>query len=219
MTAPANPFAQNPFAQNPASVSEAPASASAAPDPWTATSTFNPLPPSPPSSPGADPFGAPAPQSDRARVRDCAGRLLLIMPKKVETVRNSLDRKNPDATQDRMTADIVILDGGPILYGGNPEARQNPKAHDRTHDVPWKMTGSYVSNVGLVSQCRDALHEHLRAKSGQPPKGPTMVLGRLYQGPAGENPEGPWLLAAPSDEDKALARSWLAANPRDPFAG
>lgn len=109
-----------------------------------------------------------------------------------------------------MTADVIILDGGPIAFGGAPEDVP-PRPHTQTAQVPHKNTRMFVSAVGLISQCREALAK--KRDTGVP----GMVLGRLGVGEAkdpGQN--APYILTPPTDADKAIARQYLAA--QDPFA-
>lgn len=195
---------ENPFAM--------PTAAAPAPQPTpTPAPVAQPAPVAPAASYGDDPFGAPAPQADRPRVLDMLGRLLLIMPKKIETVPN---KKKPGTTQERMTADVIVLDGGPLAYGGAPE-KPKPIPHTKTGQIPMKVTALYISQVGLVSQCQPYLLNYL-AKNG----GKTMALGRLDLGEAKDaesNP--PYLLRSATPEEAQVARAWLAANPApDPFA-
>lgn len=157
--------------------------------------------------PDEDPFSGPAPAQARSpRLRDVFGRLVLIIPHKLEEgIPNTLQ---PGTTQDRMTADVVILDGGQIEYGGAPE-KTPPVPHDKVAQVPHKSPRMFISSVGLISQCREALDKRRRGGIG-------MVLGRLGVGKSdkpGQNP--PYLLQNPTDADKSLARQYLAT--QDPF--
>lgn len=167
-------------------------------------------PVAPAASYGDDPFGAPAPQLPRGpRLREMYGRLLLLVPHKVEyNIPNTIE---PGKFQDRMTADVIILDGGPIAFGGAPE-KVGGKAHDQNATIPHKTERMFISAAGLISQSRDALALKAAGKVGR-------VLGRLTTGnpPAGGgNP--PWILTAATDADKQLAMAWLNANPApDPF--
>lgn len=187
----------NPFAlDTPPAPAPAPAAAPAASPP-------------PSTPPGVDPFDAPAPQQPRGpRMRDIYGRLLLIVPHKLEEgIPNQ--KGKPGDVQDRLTADVVILDGGPIAYGGRPEATPSIP-HDKTTNPPHRNSRMYISNVGIISQCRLALAK--KVTTGQP----GMVLGRLGVGEAkgGNNP--PYVLSAPTDADKQTARQYLSTV--DPFA-
>ncbi len=200
----------NPFALATEEQPAAPAATSTMP---VVTSTV--APPPAPAQPfgGDDPFSGPAPQAARGpRLREMYGRLLLIVPHKLEQGLVSSTFKNPDGSpvvNDRMTADVVVLDGGPINYGGKPEAMP-PVAHTKVADVPHKSTAMFISSAGLISQCREALAKKI--SHGQP----GMVLGRLTRGEGSGKGEPPWLLTPPTDTDKQIARQYLATV--DPFA-
>lgn len=177
---------------------------------------------------GQDPFGAPAPPRGNApAIADLYGCLLLISPHKIEegiASRFKDDRGNA-VTQDRMTADIVVLDGGEhsngqVPWGGKPYA-QNPaerRPHDKVFITPDKIGGAYISQKALVSQLSDALAVYRAKGAGQVG---TMVLGRLTQGKVGSNGGNPpWIISAfdtLTDSDKQKARAWLAAHPVDQF--
>jgi hypothetical protein len=169
---------------------------------------------------GGDPFRPPAPQVDRPRVQDLFGCLLLVMPKRIEYSVPSRFPKSDGSpnVQDRMTADVVVLRGPDrsqfggtpthVPFGGSPEKTGNQyKPHDKWFAAPGKIDAMYISNKGLISQCREAL-EQTAAGRGQ-----GMVLGVLDQGEAqGENAP-PWLLRAFDESQAALARQWLGAHP------
>lgn len=201
-------------------------------DPWGQQPAAAPVPqqqPAPgpfpgmgaPGAPvGGDPFTAPAPQVDRPRVQDLFGCLLMIMPKRVERgiASRFKDSSGQTTYQDRMTCDVVVLYGNPsnpyggnaqqVPYGGSPEkAQRGGRPHDKMFPVPGKIPDMYISNKGLISQCRDALAQ---VESG---RGQGMVLGWLDVGEAqGEN--APPYLLRPFDERAAqLARAWLQQNP------
>lgn len=154
-----------------------------------------------PAPQGVDQFGAPAPAVGiiRPRLTDMgAGRLLLITPTKIERdVPNTLSEK-PGATQDRMTCDVVILDGPPFPYGGNPEARGG-RPHDRMAQIPYESLSMWISNALIVAQCERAV-------------GGGMVLGRLGFGES-KTPgrQNPWKLTDPTEADKEIARAYLLA--------
>lgn len=164
--------------------------------------------PVPMFAPGDDPFSGPAPQQPRGpRLRDLYGRLLLVVPHKLEE--GVPNRLQPGTVQDRMTADVIVLDGGPINYGGKPEATP-PVPHNKVAQVPHRTERMFVSSAGLISQCRDAL---AKRRVGQP----GMVLGRLGVGDAKEpGQNAPWLLTPPTEQDKQIARQYLSTV--DPFA-
>lgn len=206
-----NPFAVDTVAP-PASAAPAaqpnPFAAAPAAQPLAAPQIANAVQSAQPMAPGDDPFSAPAPQAPRGpRLRDLYGRLLLLVPTKLEI--GVPNRLQPGTTQDRMTADVIVLDGGPIAFGGKPEETP-PIPHDKTAQVPHKTPAMFISATGLHSQCREALAKRAQGQPG-------MVLGRLGVGTkkeAGQN--APWLLSLPTEQDKALARQYLAQV--DPFA-
>lgn len=164
-----------------------------------------------PAAPASnDPFDDPAPQRPRGpRPQELYGRLVLIIPKLVEKV-PSQDEKAPAGTMvDRMTADVIVLDGGPLHYGGKPE-KLPPIPHDKVAQIPFRQASMYVSAVGVISQCRDALAKRERGEPG-------MVVGRWMTGQQSDpRKQPPYLLEKATDADKALARQYLATV--DPFA-
>lgn len=184
--------------------------------PATPAAPAQPVTP-PASAASDDPFGAPAPQAPKGpRFRELYGRLLLIMPTKLEEGIISNQFRNDDGSpviQDRMTADVIVLDGGDIHYGGKPE-KMPPVPHNMVATVPHKTAKQYISYSGIISQCRPYLANYL-AKNG----GKTMALGRLARGENENKGEKPWILTEATDADRAIARAYLAANPpADPFA-
>jgi hypothetical protein len=210
-TAPANPYAAAPVVA-PVAPAAAPAPAPAAPAPagidWSRVGAPATAPTTAPAPAGGDPFGDPAPREARGpRLQEMAGRLILITPKLTERVL-SRDPKRAGEYETRMTADVVILDGGPCAYGGKPEGRP-PTPHDKVAQLPHRNRDMYISSVGLVSQCREALEKRQRGEAG-------MVLGRLGYGEQSDPTKAaPWLLMAATDADKTLARAYLATV--DPF--
>lgn len=165
----------------------------------------------PSSQGGTDPFGAPAPRADRPTMLCLPGRLLLIIPKRMEY---QVPVKNPKpgmpTHQDRLTADVIVLDGGTLHYGGDPGARP-PRPHTKTTEVPLKIEGMYISQAGLLSQARDEIAKMQRGEMG-------MLLGRLSWGEAAPGQNAPYLLQKFTPEEAAVARAWLAANPITPFS-
>ena len=205
----------NPFAYEAPAPPAAPVAATAVavqPQPTPAPVVTQAPPAQAPQQPfGDDPFSGPAPQSERPRVLDLYGRLLLIAPIKVETVANTL-AKEPGATQERMTADVVVLDGGPLRFGGNPE-KLGGSPHTKVAEVPLKIDRLFMSQAGLISQCRIALAKRQANQPGG------LVLGRLSIGQAKEaGQNAPYLLTEATDAEKALARQYLASVATDPFA-
>ena len=190
------------------------AAAQPAGNPFAAAAPAAPVAPrdmpqaAPPALADGDPFSGPAPQAARGpRLRDLYGRLLLIVPTKLEE--GLPDRLNPGQTKDRMTADVIVLDGGPINYGGAPE-KTPPMPHDKTAQVPHRTARQYIGQAGIISQSRVALANRAAGKPG-------MVLGRLGVGEQSDPTKSPpFILSQPTEEDKQIARAYLATV--DPFA-
>lgn len=172
-----------------------------------AAPVFTP-PPAAPAS--ADPFDDPAPQRPRGpRPLELYGRLVLIIPKELEKVASNDPEKPAGTMVDRLTADVVVLDGGPISFGGKPEALP-PIPHNRTEPLPYRQAAMYLSAVGIISQCRDALDKRKRGEPG-------MVIGRVMTGEQKDpRKKPPYLLAKATDADRQIARGYLATI--DPFA-
>ena len=190
-----------------------------APVPATAPVTPPAAPPAP-AQPAADPYGDadpfansdPAAQAPRApRFRELYNRLVIIIPKRLEKGLVSPRFKNTDGSatiQDRMTADIIVLDGPTIHYGGEPE-KIPPTPHHLTAEVPAKWADTFISFSGIISQCREAL---ARKAQGQP----GMVLGRLTKGQDSGKGNPPWILTVATDADKEIGKAYL--HTVDPFA-
>jgi hypothetical protein len=99
----------------------------------------------------------------RPAVRDLVGRVVVIKPTRYEERVPGVD---PGTFQERITADVLILDGGHLEFGGNPtRGRPNLLAVN----APYLTQGMYISNTNIVGAVRD-----------QTGKG--VVLGRIVQG-------------------------------------
>lgn len=136
------------------------------------------------------------PQSSvtRPRMTDFGhdGRLVIISPTKIDRgVPNNLGA--PGSTQDRMTADVQILDGHPFPFGGAPE---KGKPHTLQATIPYEIPAMFISNVGLISQCETRIGGH--------------VLGRLHSVSL-PNGNTAYRIDDPTDHDRELARQWAAA--------
>ncbi len=167
-----------------------------------------PAPAAPPAAPapgyggahpqGHDPFAAPAPpQSSIVRPRlldfgrDPGGRLVLITPTDIKRgVPNRLSNK-PGDTQDRMTCDLVVLDGNAFPYGGAPEKGQ---PHTLLATVPCEIPSMWISNVGLIGQVERRMNEP--------------VLGRLVIEPL-DNGNTIYRLKDATEAEKQVARQYL----------
>lgn len=142
-----------------------------------------------------DLFQAPAAiPSEYPKLENLRTRLLMIAPKKYEQGIPSAFR-NPDGTvqtQNRMTADVFVVDGGPVP-GFEVTA----------------FTSMYLSNARIVDQLMGGYKEGF------------MVLGRLdtFKPGTKAGAGNPWGLSDPTEQDKQLARDYIAAGNRQPGEG
>lgn len=143
------------------------------------------MPPPPPSESGS---------SNMPRINDLQGRLLIVMPEKIE--RQVPGGRPGYAPQDRITATVVVLDGGPLQWGGT-----TPTSPRMTEQVPYVIKGLWVRQTKLVQQLEPALELRL---SG----GPGLVLGRLWKTGPGQN--DPYVLATPTPQDGALYDQYVS---------
>lgn len=161
--------------------------------------------PSAPAAPQGNPAAGladptPPPTAGQSpRIQDLGvGRLILIYPKSVEKVPSTFKGDPPGTMKDRMTADLVVLDGAPFVYGGSEIAQ---RAHDKQCDAPARFSNVWINQIALISACADVLAEVKQGKPG-------MVLGRLDRGqPSGGQP--PWILKKATPEDRAIAIAYL----------
>jgi hypothetical protein len=95
-----------------------------------------------------------------------------------------------------------VLDGGPISFGGKPE-KLPPVPHDQTEPIPYRRRDMYLSAVGVISQCRDALEKRRKGEPG-------MVIGRFMTGQQSDpRKQPPYLLTKATDAEKEIARAYL----------
>ena len=160
--------------------------------------------------PAGDPFAQPA-SSLFPKVDQLGGRLLLIKPKLIEVVPKPAEfGGKPGETQERVTADVVVLDGGEIVG----------------EEAPTKFSDMYISQQSLVGVLKGALRQN------------TATLGRLFQfpvkadaatyptrqalaearaawlaaGAVGQAPRYTWKLEEFMPADAEVAREWLKSN-------
>lgn len=140
-----------------------------------------------------DPFAAPGViPSTFPSIESFRGRLVLIKPKSQKQVPNTLG--NPGDMKDQITADVTVVDGlGPVnLFKQRQFTGQTLPGPD--------FPNSWLDAQVVVVQLQDAL------KSGG------MVLGRIdTKTPGTMAVKGnPWGIIAPTEEDKQIARNFLA---------
>lgn len=159
-----------------------------------------------------DPFGDPERNNSRPNMAELYGRLILLTPKKIETVKNNLSSE-PGAMQDRLTADLDILTGefpivrldgktGLTFDKVRPPKPQPDPLTERHYDAMW------ITQVGIVNACRKSV-------AG---RGPRMILGWVRLGEAKPGWNAPYYLEPASEEDKKICRDYLdrqaTANPQ-----
>lgn len=124
------------------------------------------------------------------------GRLVAIIPMKIE---RGVKAPGENKTQDRITADVLIIDGGPITYGGKPWARPPIPDTFVIQQLPYLARNVWISNSVLVTQ--------LERKVGN-----GIVVGRLYYGEAKNGNNAPYKISEdPTQEEIAFVTQWWAA--------
>lgn len=140
--------------------------------------------------PTQDPFADPAPTSNRPTIASLRGRLVMITPRKIETVASNM---NPGQLEDRVTADVSVVDGlGPV-----PQIKNNVPT-GQFLDGP-DFTGMWISNTRVVDQLRPFIG------TGRP------VLGTIETWKPGQQPikGNPWGIVTATPEQKAQAITFL----------
>jgi hypothetical protein len=150
--------------------------------------------------PGA--YSTPPPPSEGGsanmpKVADLQGRLLIIMPERLES-----GVTGKFGIQDRMTCTVVVLDGGPLSWGGMQPGQQR-----MTEQVPYVVKGLWISQAKLREQLAEPLAMRLRGEPG-------LALGRLWKTGTGGN--DPYVLAQPSPQDAAMYDQYVSQV--NPFA-
>lgn len=140
-----------------------------------------------------DPWAAPAAiPTEFPTIASLRGRLVLIRPLSQQTVPNNLG--GPGATQERITADVTVVDGqGPVpgMSRGNPTGQWFAGP-----EFPDMWLGSEI----VVKQLAEAL------------KTRGAVLARVDTRTPGTAPQkgNPWGLIDPTEQDVQLARNFFA---------
>lgn len=169
--------------------------------------------------PGDD-FAGPAPLGEkRPRIIDLQGRTVILVPDRIERVVNNLAPKDAvDKMQDRLTADLHVIDGGTIHYGGNPESDFEPQAHMLTAEPPYTIRRMWITNSPIVNGSRNAL-DRTHRDFGRP------IVGVLVTYPPkerGRRPSRAIELLPMGDPRRAVAGAFwreLMARASDGLAG
>lgn len=142
--------------------------------------------------PTQDPFADPAPTSQRPTIASLRGRLVMLTPRKIETVASNM---NPGQMEDRATVDVTVVDGlGPV-----PQMKNNVPT-GQFLDGP-DFTGMWISSTRVVDQMRPFVG------TGR------AVLGTIETWKPGQQPikGNPWGIVTATPEQKAQAVQFLAS--------
>jgi hypothetical protein len=150
-----------------------------------------------------------------AKLADMYGRLVVIFPMMLQRVPKNAkfvtdaDRQSGNLEQDRMTATVVVLDGGrvgdmtAIGWGGNPHGLP-PTPHTDYSPLPYVRKGMWLNQSQLIGQCSPYLPGRER---GGPNGAPGAVVGRLVK--TGPQQNDPWFITTPTDDELNLANQYL----------
>lgn len=146
---------------------------------------------------GAD---APATSSNTptmAHLMMVPNRLVAIVGKKIE-----YGVKAPgegDKKQDRITADVLVIDGGPFTFGGKPLQRPPVPDTMMVQQLPFLALNMFISNKVLITQ--------LERKVGN-----GIAVGRLYYGEATNGNHAPYKITEdPTPEEIDFVTRWWNA--------
>jgi hypothetical protein len=144
-------------------------------------------------------------------MQELYNRLVIVIPKVMERVASNDENKPAGTMVDKMTCDVIVLDGGPLHYGGRPEAMP-PVPHDKVAQLPYREMGMAVWSFGIISACREAYAKRQQGLPG-------MIIGRVTVGEQKDvRKSAPWLIRKATDEEKAIGRQYLATVAQDVFA-
>lgn len=150
-----------------------------------------------------------------AKFADMYGRLVLVFPLGLQSVPKNpqfvtdADRQSGNINQERMTATVVVLDGGrvgdmtPLAWGGNPYALGG-SPHTNSDPLPYVRKGMWVNQSQVIQQCSPYLPGRER---GGPNGAPGVAVGRIVK--TGPNQNDPWYLTTPTEEEIGLANQYL----------
>lgn len=135
------------------------------------------------------------------RIADLQSRLLLILPESIQRgiASRFAGRDGQAQTQDKLTATVIVLDGGPLHW--TPKVNGVQQAPQATN-VPHVIKGLWIQQTKLIEQLEEPLAMRQRGEPG-------LALGRLWK--AGPGANDPYVLAAPTPQDGALYDQYVAS--------
>jgi len=151
-----------------------------------------------------------------AKLADMYGRLVVIFPMALQRVPKNAkfitdaDRQSGNLDQERMTATVVVLDGGrvgdltPLAWGGNPYQIGGGTPHTESSPLPYVRKGMWLNQSQLIGQCSPYLPGRER---GGPNGAPGAVVGRIVK--TGPQQNDPWFITTPTDAEIGLANQYL----------
>jgi hypothetical protein len=166
-----------------------------------------------------DPFGATEPDEDpfateddvktgsytpTPKLEDLEGRLVILVPRAFtdEAPKHKDFQKDPtDTVQDRYTADVIVLDGGPLTfeYPGQADANgDRPMLSTTVDTLPALFPGKWVFEQAVIGQLKKV------DGSARP-----MLLGTVRRGPQSKDRK-----AGKTFEDIAEAFATWRRNPK-----
>lgn len=135
----------------------------------------------------------------RPRIADLRNRTVIVQPL---SIARNVPGVQPGSLQDRITANVFVLDGGPLEFGGRPEKFV---PHTLVVPTPFLAEGVYISQTNMVQALTASL------PGPGKPQG-ALVVGVITQGRA-NNPQHnpPWNIVAlePGDPRRQLAANLL----------
>jgi hypothetical protein len=143
----------------------------------------------------------------RPKLTDLTSRLVIIVPRIME--RDRLSRFPDEETglpkrETRLTADVIVLDGGVLVWGG-----QTPSEPRRQENPPYAIKGMWLNQRNLIEQCEPAHAAYVRGDAAN-----GLALGRLWK--AGTERNSPYVLQTPDANDVQIFNAYVQQN--NPYA-
>lgn len=113
------------------------------------------------------------------KIRHMVGRTVIILPKRIDENAKGMPQPGQEAqTRPCLYADVIVVDGGPIVFGNEINAGRETKPNTHMVNAPYFVRNLMINNTWIVNSCRDAL----------PPLGNGLMLGVIEEGTQGNRP-------------------------------